>query len=129
MNAERLHGNSHIETSPKPIARRNIFSTVTEHQNQQTASSSSSDDQRKRSAPIVMTKHQSISSSSSSSSSPQPRQSFTSDTSVIDTHWLQKQRIRDANTQSVPPPTYNDRSTIKQVYLFICHIFKTQFMF
>lgn len=118
MNEERLN-----ETlSPKIQTRRNIFSTepTTNHQHM----SSSLDDQNKKSLLSTVTiERQSLSSSSSScSSSPsplQPLQSFTSDTSVIDANWIEQQRVRDANTRSVPPTTLYDRSITRQVDLFV----------
>ncbi len=125
MNEERLN-----ETlSPKPITRRNIFSTepIIDNRHQQT-SFSSKNQNKKSSSSTVTIERQSLSSSPSSSSSsssssspsrPQPLQSFTSDTSVIDTNWIEQQRIRDANTHSVPPSTLHDRSITRQVYFYL----------
>ncbi len=125
MNEERLN-----ETlSPKPIIRRNIFSTepIIDNRHQQT-SFSSKDQNKKSSSSTVTIERQSLSSSPSSSSSsssssspsrPQPLQSFTSDTSVIDTNWIEQQRIRDTNTHSVPPSTLHDRSITRQVYFYL----------
>ncbi len=124
MNEERLN-----ETlSPKPITRRNIFSTepIIDNRHQQT-SFSSKNQNKKSSSSTVTIERQSLSSSPSSSSTssssspspPQPLQSFTSDTSVIDTNWIEQQRIHDANTHSVPPSILHDRSITRQVYLYL----------
>ncbi|CAF3575312.1 unnamed protein product [Rotaria sordida] len=116
MNADRLNGN----LSPKPIARRNIFSTepITDDQQQQKQISSSFTDQHKKSSPTLSIKRQSFSPSSSSSSSPPPpaqtQQSFTSDTSIIDRNWLEQQRIRVTNTHCIVPSTCHDHSNTKQ---------------
>ena len=100
MNAERLHD---AEASPRATARRTIFPIESPHH--QTAVSftstvASPDDQRGRPSATVTVEHRSSSSSSSASSSPrrpshstvQPQHSFTSDSSVIDSHWLQQQQ-------------------------------------
>jgi hypothetical protein len=120
MNEERLN-----ETlSPKPIIRRNIFSTENQYQQQR---SSSEEEQNKKSSSnsTVPMERQSLSSSSSSSSSPpsspppQPLQSFTSDTSVIDTNWIEQQRVRDTYVHNVPSSTLYDRTITRQVDLFV----------
>jgi len=131
MNEERLN-----ETlSPKPLlTRRNIFSTkpITDNRHQQIALSSE-DQNKKSSLSTVTIERQSLSSSPSSSSSssrsrsrspPQPIQSSTSDTSVIDTNWIEQQRLHDTNTYTVLPSTHYDRSITRQVNLFICQNIK-----
>jgi hypothetical protein len=117
MNEERLN-----ETlSPKPITRRNIFSTepITNNRYQQLSLSSEDQHKKSSSSSTVTIERQSLSSSSSSSPSPppQPLQSFTSDTSVIDSNWIEQQR-----THSVPPTTVYDRAITRQVCLFMCKI-------
>ncbi len=119
MNAERLNDN----LSPKPITRRTIFATkpIPNDRHQQIPSS-----------PTVTIERQSFSSSSSSSSSsspPKPQQSFTSDTSIINTNWLEQQRIHDANTHNVPPSIHSDRSATNQVYFFRLSPIKYSFGF
>jgi len=124
MNEERLN-----ETlSPKPTTRRNIFSTeqITDNRHQQIFLSSKDQNKKSSSSSTVTIERQSLlsspsssSSSSSSPSPPQPLQSFTSDTSVIDTNWMEQQRTRDTNTHSVPPSTLYDRSIARQVYFYL----------
>ena len=125
MNEERLN-----ETlSPKPMIRRNIFSTepVNNHQHQQRSLSSVDQYEGSSSASTATVQRQSLSSSSSSSSSsspsqsppPQPLQSFTSDTSVIDANWIEQQRQRDAQTRSVPPSTLHYGAMTRQVSGFV----------
>jgi hypothetical protein len=130
MNEERLN-----ETlSPKPLlTRRNIFSTkpITDNRHQQIALSSE-DQNKKSSLSTVTIERQSLSSSPASSASsssrsrspPQPIQSSTSDTSVIDTNWIEQQRLHDTNTYTVLPSTHYDRSITRQVNLFICQNIK-----
>ncbi len=130
MNEERLN-----ETlSPKPITRRNIFSTepITNHRYQQRSLSPEDQHKKSSSSSTATIERQSLSSSSSSSSSspsppPQPLQSFTSDTSVIDTNWIEQQRQRDAQTRSVPPSTLHDRTITRQVELFYCLKYEIEF--
>ncbi len=131
MNEERLN-----ETlSPKPTTRRNIFSTepITDHRYQQRSLSPENHHKKSSSSSTATIERQSLSSSSSSSSSsspsppPQPLQSFTSDTSVIDTNWIEQERRRDAQTHSVPPSTLHDRTTTRQVRLFCSFKYKIEF--
>ena len=120
MNEERLN-----ETlSPKPTTRRTIFPTqaVTDHRHQQTSFQSENHKKKSSSSSTATVERQSLHSPSSSSSSssrsspaPQPLQSFTSDTSVIDANWIEQQRLRDAQTHGVPPSTLCDRTGTRQV--------------
>ena len=117
MNEERLN-----ETlSPKPVTRRNIFRTepmMVENRYERRSSSSTEPTKKSSSSSTATTERQSLSSSSSSPSPPpvpQPLQSFTSDTSIIDTNWIEQQRARDAQTRSVPPSTFDGRSITRQV--------------
>ena len=128
MNEERMN-----ETlSPKPITRRTIFSTqpITDHHHhhhhQQTSFESENHNKKSSSSSTATIERRSLHASSSSSSSPrsspppQPLQSFTSDTSVIDTHWIEQQRQRDAHSHNVPPSTLCDRPMSRQVETIIC---------
>ena len=92
-------------TSPETSARRTIFSTELD---QAPALS--------REQPRILPPHP-PSSQSSVSSTPVVQQSFTSDTSVIDSHWLrEQQRLRDLDEYRVPSPTtLFDRSGANQV--------------
>jgi hypothetical protein len=127
MNAERFNENS----SPQFTTRRNIFPTqaTTDDRHQQISSLASSEYQLKQSSPTVIVERRSLTSSSSSSrtppasASPKPQQSFTSDSSVIDSNWLEQQRQRDAHAQQIPPLSLpSDRSTTNRVHSLTPHI-------
>ena len=128
MNAERLND---AEASPRATARRTIFTPEGLHEPTAvsfTSTVASPEDQRARRSTTVMAEHPSSSSSSSASSSPrqplhsavQPQHSFTSDSSVIDSHWLhQQQQQRTFETlpyHGHPPPALSDHSVERQVY-------------
>ena len=124
MNAERLND---AEASPRASARRTIFPTGSPHHPTAvsfTSTVASPDDQRRRPSPAAIAEHPSRSSSSSASSSPRqpshsvvhPQHSFTSDSSVIDSHWLQQHRARETLPHhGQPPPALSDRSAERQV--------------
>lgn len=126
MNEERRN-----ETlAPKPITRRTIFPTEPRtdlHHHQQTSFESENHNKKSSSSSTVTIERHSLHASPSSSSSssprssppPQPLQSFTSDTSVIDTHWIEQQRQRDAHIHRVPPSTLCDRPMSRQVETII----------
>lgn len=123
MNEERMN-----ETlSPKPITRRTIFPTeprTDHHHYQQTSFESENHNKKSSSSSTVTIERHSLHASSSSSSPrssppPQPLQSFNSDTSVIDTHWIEQQRQRDAQIHNVPPSTLSDRPMSRQVETII----------
>jgi hypothetical protein len=127
MNADRLN---EYEPSPASIARRTIFSSGTSPIDQRRpplATPIVIGSDRTAHLPTHIHAHSSSSSTSSRSSlSLVPvQQSFTSDTSVIDSHWLQQQQQqrgpRDTGTFSVPPvETHVDRAVARQVRICSC---------